>query len=662
MKNLIKFIFALILTGFTGQFISCNFLDVDDYFNETLKMDSVFHNKRNLEKYLWGTANYFYDEGEIFGNTHIPGITASDEGFSLGAAYNGLSFVLGEVTETNAQGMDIWGRMYQIVRKANTMFARIDEAVDLTSTDKRELLGYIHFLRGYAYYHLLLQYGPVVLLGDEILESNETVEYYARTRSTYDESIEYICADFEKAADFLPSELPINFFGRPTRGAALGLIARLRLQHASPLFNGQQAARTYFGSWTRSSDGVHYVSQTYDENRWAVAALAAKRIIDWNIYSLHIVNRTGDTPPLPENVSPDNFPYGAGNIDPFHSYSDMFTGEALAARNPEYLWGRISPSVLSFTQRSFPVSYFRGFNNLSVPQKIIDAYYMADGRDISNSSNEYPYPSDEQGYLSGADRKFSGYTLKGNVHKMYANREMRFYASIGFSGCLWTANSTSEASYKNQVIFYNFNGNGGKAAVTEDPNSYPITGYVLRKYIHPDDAWAGNGATRLEKPFPIIRYAEILLSYVEALNNLTTSHTLTDTEGNQHTFTRDTEQIKLYFNQIRYRAGLPGLTDEEAGDPATVQNLIERERMIEFLHENRRFYDVRRWGKYEDSENELMMGMDTDSDGDAYYTRVPLNHSKARNRIVDKKLIFFPIPKVELRKATTLDQNPGWSY
>ena len=102
------------------------------------------------------------------------------------------------------------------------------------------------------------------------------------------------------------------------------------------------------------------------------------------------------------------------------------------------------------------------------------------------------------------------------------------------------------------------------------------------------------------------------------------------------------------------------MTDAEANDPVSVQNLIERERMIEFLHENRRYYDVRRWGIYEDTEKELMMGMDTEANGDGYYTRVPLNHSKARNRLVDKKLIFFPIEQSELRKSSKLDQNPGW--
>ena len=658
MKKSITYAAAFLLICLAPLFTACKYLAVDDYFNETLKQDSIFSNKRNLEKYLWGTAAYFPDEGAIFGGNYTPGPMATDEGFSLASSYNGISFVLGQVTPSDAKGMEIWGTMYKVIRKANTILARMNEARDLTTMDKREILGYTHFLRGYAYYHLLMQYGPVVLLGDKILESNETADYYVQKRSTYDESVEYTCQELDSAATYLPKEVAVNLFGRPTQGAALGLIARVRLQHASPLFNGQNAAKTYFGNWTRKADGVHYISQTYDEKRWAVAAMAAKRIIDMNKYSLYTVEKQADTAPLPANVSQTDFPEGAGNIDPFRSYNDMFTGEALSPRNPEFLWGRISASVLSYTQRSFPVAVFRGYNNLCIPQKIVDAYYMADGRDRLAASTQYPYS--EQGFVGGADRKFSGYTLKGTVSKMYANREMRFYANIGFSGCFWTANSTTETAKKNQVVTYEFSGLGGKASVTTDPTSYAITGYVLRKYIHPDDAWEGTGASRLEKPFPIIRYAEILLSYAEALNNLTGSYSITGGDGTQQTFTRDVEQIKYYFNQVRYRAGLPGLTAAEAADPVTVQKLIERERMIEFLHENRRFYDVRRWGIYEDTEKELMMGMDTESDGTAFYNRVPLNSSTSRNRIVDKKLVFMPISLNELRKAPTLDQNPGW--
>ena len=66
---------------------------------------------------------------------------------------------------------------------------------------------------------------------------------------------------------------------------------------------------------------------------------------------------------------------------------------------------------------------------------------------------------------------------------------------------------------------------------------------MIKKFIHPADAWGGTNARVMEKGFPIIRYAEILLSYAEALNNLTTSHSI-EIDGQTQVFERDMEEIK----------------------------------------------------------------------------------------------------------------------
>ena len=626
---------------------------------DTLGYDSIFQNKLNLQQYLWGTAAFFYDEGAIWGSTYTPGVVGSDEAFTMWDhdEYPGTQFVLGNINPDNLMSMNVWPQMYKIIRKTNLIFQRIDECKDLTTLEEREILGYAHFMRAYAYYHILMNFGPVVLIGDETLETNEKPEYYNRERATYDESVDYICDELELAAKYIPLTVSMGQFGRPTRGAAYGLIARLRLQQASPLFNGGAAAKTHFASWKRTVDGVDYVSQQYDEKKWAVAAAAAKRVIDMGVYELYTVKRDSTTMPLPKNVPSGDFPNGAGNIDPFKSYSDMFTGEALSQKNTEFVWGRISSNVRNYTRHAFPIDNLGGWNGMAIPQKIVDAYYMVDGRDINNSSEEYPYS--EIGF-SSEKQSFSGYQLNNGVYNMYMNREMRFYASIGFSECFWPCLSTSESGRRNQTITYFKGGNSGKDRTNSDIRNYPITGYVIKKFIHKDDAWAGNDAETLEKPFPIIRYAEILLSYVEALNNLTGGHTITDAEGNSQTFTRDVNEMAKYFNMIRYRAGLPGLTSAELSSPDQMFDLIVRERMIEFLHENRRFYDVRRWGIYEEVDKEPIVGMDTESRKDGYYERTVVNHPIARNRKVERKMIWLPISRQEIRKVPKMDQNPGW--
>lgn len=123
------------------------------------------------------------------------------------------------------------------------------------------------------------------------------------------------------------------------------------------------------------------------------------------------------------------------------------------------MWGRISSNVRNYTRHAFPIDNLGGWNGMAIPQKIVDAYYMVDGRDINNSSEEYPYS--EIGF-SSEKQSFSGYQLNNGVYNMYMNREMRFYASIGFSECFWPCLSTSESGRRNQTITYFKEGTPGK--------------------------------------------------------------------------------------------------------------------------------------------------------------------------------------------------------
>ena len=173
------------------------------------------------------------------------------------------------------------------------------------------------------------------------------------------------------------------------------------------------------------------------------------------------------------------------------------------------------------------------------------------------------------------------------------------------------------------------------------------------------DAWAGTNALVMPKAFPIIRYADILLMYAEALNNLTSSYTV-ELGGETYTVSRDMAEIRLAFNQVRHRAGLPGPSQAELSDPDKMQKLFEQERMIELLFENERFYDVRRWGIYEREESKTIMGMNMDGNKESFYRRTVPNSPRIGKRVVNRKLMFMPLPDGETRKIPLLDQNPGW--
>ena len=122
------------------MFVSCNYLDIDKYFSDEIKIDSVFSNKRNLEAYVWGIASEFNDEGSYLQNSDTPGTYATDECFTMNETlhgYNGLRLVLNEINANATYTFgDVWTRGYRAIRRANTVFARIDEAWDLDAIQK----------------------------------------------------------------------------------------------------------------------------------------------------------------------------------------------------------------------------------------------------------------------------------------------------------------------------------------------------------------------------------------------------------------------------------------------------------------------------------------------------------------------------------------------
>ena len=551
----------------------------------------------------------------------------------------------------------------------------------MTEADRRRYIGYVHFMRGYAYYHLLMNYGPLLIVGDEVLSTSESAEYYNRERSTYDESVDYICNEFKLATQGIygPTEQSISYSDRPTKGAALALIARLRLFQASPLFNGGDAARQCFSNWQRKSDGADYVNQTYDPDRWAVAAAAAKQVIDMDYYSLFTVMPDNQHPyPLADNVPTAPFPDGAGGIDPFHSFADMFNGEGIISTNKEFIWAMSSGSVYSYTKHSFPVG-FGGWGGMSVPQRVVDCFLMMDGRDIHNASAEYPYVADLNQTI-GTNKVLGSYQLRGDVPKMYDNRSARFYASIGFPGRLWTMNSaSSDASYINQQFWYSHDDSkAGLAGAGSNVNDYNISGYTPVKYIHPDDSWAGGKGNvkgsfiTSPKPFAIIRYAEVLLEYVEALNNVTGTVTVTtpDMTGTdvEVTVSRDVQEMAKYFNMIRYRVGLPGPSLSDMNDASRFEQIIRNERQVELFNEGYRYFDTRRWGTFltDDANMSNWRGLDvqkdrTDVSGNpGFWNIVTIDQQNIRDRVALPKMVFMPIRHDELLKVPAMDQNPGW--
>lgn len=105
------------------------------------------------------------------------------------------------------------------------------------------------------------------------------------------------------------------------------------------------------------------------------------------------------------------------------------------------------------------------------------------------------------------------------------------------------------------------------------------TGYMMRKYIDENFIYSGGDNNKYPAKLPVIRYAEVLLSYVEAKME---AGTLTAADLD-------------YLNQVRQRPGvaMPPIT---AVDAATLRPLLRQERRVEMALEGMRLWDLLRWG------------------------------------------------------------------
>lgn len=636
---------------------SCSdYIDVDKYFYDQLSLDSAFSKRIYVEGWL---SNAFEP---IVNITEGEGVTRwlSDDIVKYeGRDYQNCNYS----AETNFNDSKVLlTKAYEAVRKTSTFIDNVDRCGELTQVEIADMKGQMRFIRAYAYWALLRHFGPVPLLPEHGLDVNLSYERLSLPRAPFDEIIDFIDNDLVIAARTLPLTRTVNNMGHPTRGAALALRARIMLWAASPLMNGN---RDLFN--VKDNKGNQLVPQEYDETKWARAAAAAKEVIDMGRYELFVEAPKPNTPeyerpPYNPEYSDRNFPDGWANVDPYMSYKSIFDGTIQGSKNPELIFTRTfkgSEQINHWVNNCMPRT-LSGSNLIGVSQKQVDAYYMDNGQTIQEAEATGYYK--KNGFTTAlAPNKGGAPFLPTNVSLQYAHREPRFYASVAYSGSIWPASSASEAQYRNQQIFYYRDLNDGKQGFKED---CPLTGIGFKKFVNDEDSYT-QGGYRIDKTENTIRYAEILLIYAEALNELTSGKTYNITTFNGETVevSRDKNDMRSAMKQIRMRAGVPDFTDEEYNDPDLFRAKLKRERQIELVGENcSRYYDLRRWKDALLEENQPLMGCNINISDDE--TRVQEFYRPtvvaSMPKVFIQKMYLWPFPKEEMKRNVNLTQNPGW--
>ena len=667
-----KYILYILVGIASWGLASCNgFLDVDQYFNDLYQLDSVFTKRSTTEQWLWKVYSRLDANREICNKMSSGFNFASDDLFygDRTATVPCQSYQNCEYSPSKMLNEDRWGNLYCGIREASTFISNVDQCTELTNDQIEDYKAQARFLRAYFYWMLIKQWGPVPLLPDEGLDINLSYEELSTPRNTYDECVDYIVAEFEEAAIHLEQERSTAYLGMATKGAALAARAKVLLYAASPLYNGNHDLFEL-----KDEAGNPLINQNYDERKWARAAAAAEEVINTGWYELYTVPVSEETVLPPAEVRSREFPYGCGGIDPYESYRQLFNGAIRDMKdNREFIFYRQFNNAGAtggedLIKHSYPHnSGWDGWNTNAVSLKQVDAYYMFDGRDKDNASEGYPYHED--GFIT-ADDADSVYKFvnraseeKYQVSRRFGNREPRFYASISFNGCVWE----SENAYKNQngtvdiqnkPCNYYRGGENGKTS--SEPEFCPFTGIGLFKYYHPDDTWQTSGAVyQTYKVEPTIRYADVLLWYAEALNELTQEYSFPTYDGRGTvTVSRNVEKMRSAFSQVRFRAGLPDADNYD--DAAQFRVTLKRERQIELFAESARYFDLRRWKDAPTEEVGPIKGFNiniTSSKREDFYKETVI--SRVQKRWMDK-MYLWPIPKNETDRNVKLQQNPGW--
>lgn len=653
IKRIIKLVAGAVFGITLGFNQSCDFLDIDPYINDLPTLDSVFSRRESTLQYLANVYSFLPDGGSPQGSPWVP---ISDECL---CTYQDESAYFNYFSNNNMSAHSSyfvrWAGYYQGIRNASVFLRKVGECKELTPIQLKEYTGEAHFLRAYFYFQLMKQYGPVPIAPVDGFPLDSQMGDLLVPRNTWDECVDFVTDELKNAAANLPEIRPSTDFGKPTKGAAYAVLSRLLLYHASPLFNGN----TSYADFVDKETGVPYINPVYDDSKWAEAAWAARQVIDLG-YELYHVEADDNTPVLPESFSQEDkadFPGGAGGIDPYKSYSQLFNGAVLASDNKEVIYGRSVSGIVSWVQQMAPYTMGdKGSSSFNLTHNLAEAYYMADGRTPESASAAYPY--DEQ-HFSTDIINFSGYRIPSETNGMNLNREARFYATVGFCNSFYYGISTT-GNMKNFACLFYYGEENGKDKVQTNSSSndkYCMTGYLCRKFLHNEDNFQRNGIVR-HKIWIDYRLAEIYLNYAEALNELKGSHTVGGVA-----FSRNPEEIRKYFNLVRHRAGLPGMTVAEAADYNKVKELIRRERQIELAWEGHRYFDARRWKIAVDVENEPIWGMDisqTAENKDLFYRKTQVREKNYTKKTFIRRQNFWPIPNDEIVRNPHLVQSPGW--
>ena len=521
-----------------------------------------------------------------------------------------------EIGNNDANGGTSIYKAYTGLRIVNRVIRDIDLVPGLSDVQKNELLGQSHFLRAWFYFQLIKRYGGMPLF-DKLFAGDGDEDL---PRKTYHESHDWMMTDIEKAITMLPDMWDDNNIGRPNKIAAMTFKSMAQLYDASPLMQNDL-------------NSVQVLD--YDKDRARLAAKSANDVLKY------IDNHS-------------EFGYRLMSKD---EYKNIFYWQVPPYVQPEYLWynrkqntpGGNYNSNEAFTRyaRAFWLAseYAQGTGNDAVAynaptQNMVDLYEKQ-GED----GLYYPITHSKANY---------------DAQNPYDKRDPRFYNNILYPGNKWGVNASNAVQYITTYIggpMYN------TVLTNNQSNKRQQTGYLCKKYVwEGEDQWKKlYGLNRVITVF--IRVSQVYLDLAEASFEATGSATA-KVEGCDYSALQA-------INVIRNRIGIGDMPSAIYSDNDAFRKAIRRERGVELMFEDHRWWDIRRWMIAHElfAEQYPLKGIEA--------TPKDKNHANVKDKstlqftykvvdIIPEERVFgmrnywYPFSMNDAASLNNLTQNPGW--
>lgn len=546
-----------------------------------------------------------------------------DAWYALNACYSGMDAVdiWDEMCTDNAHSHKPWEGNYELVqqnginasagygsyyfgmvRTVNNFLVNVENC-NMDATLRERMKAEARFFRAMTYLDLTTKFGKVPIV-------TTVMDYDAPNvpRDEVEQVRAFILQELQEISEILPESYDgssMNEVGRITRYGALALRARAAL---------------YFGNY-------------------AEAEKSAAAVMNSGKYSLFKISSLNDAQNKEAAEMDAYMDYEAKGLDRekfllgMFSYESLWFEENASPANPEFVVTREYMADANnndwcrytyFIPKSLSVK--DGYCSYEPMQDLIDAYWDADGKTLRNDitmeqrkanfeamwKDFEEVRNDQAAYFAKVK---STDLMQYPYMEEFRNRDSRLYASMLFPFKGWHETAKGE-------FYLMFD----PTKINQDGNE-TWTGYCFRKMValEPYDEYNSPA------DYPVIRYAEVLLTFAEAhLQNSGWD-----------------AQVTGALNLLRDRCGMPDVPASLSKEEGI--NFIRNERRIELAAEGHRFDDIRRYGS--DYCKQVM-------NGPSYAP----NGYQVINKVWDDRLLLMPIPQssIDLNPLLKDDQNPGY--